>query len=440
MKKKIIVAGGGHGGIAAAAILAEQGYDVTVYEKNERKNMGYDWTDNFDPKAFVAAGIEMPPADKYKYKDDMTFYGPGEHRGIKQRVPQDELEINMERHDIYDVIITHAENAGVKFEYSCNVLSPLTCGDRVVGIKTDKGDFYGDMVIDSCGCNSPVRANLPDCCGIQKQPGPYEKFYTYRAFFNRANDDEVKDKYKAYLMPEGILGVSWVATEDTYTDVLIGRFEPFDLQEAERTIQYYRSSNPSLGTEMLRGGKFSEIPVRHALSVMVADGYAAIGDSAFMTMPIIGSGIANSLKAARMLADVIISDKDGIYSAETLWKYQLDYFKALGGGLAPLAQIKLLLTKITPRQVDYLIDNGILTWREMIFTANSTSLWKQVHLASDMPKRGLDIVKDPGLTKLLLGVVKDISATTAAVAAIPRHYGRYEVQKWAREYDKLFAV
>lgn len=48
MGKKIIVAGGGHGGIAAAALLAEHGFDVTVYEKNRREDMGYDWTDIFD--------------------------------------------------------------------------------------------------------------------------------------------------------------------------------------------------------------------------------------------------------------------------------------------------------------------------------------------------------------------------------------------------------
>ena len=42
MKKTIIVAGGGHGGIAVAALLAKRGYDVTVYEKNSRENMGYD--------------------------------------------------------------------------------------------------------------------------------------------------------------------------------------------------------------------------------------------------------------------------------------------------------------------------------------------------------------------------------------------------------------
>ena len=33
MSAKIIVAGGGHGGIAAAAHMAKNGLDVTVYEK-----------------------------------------------------------------------------------------------------------------------------------------------------------------------------------------------------------------------------------------------------------------------------------------------------------------------------------------------------------------------------------------------------------------------
>ena len=44
MKKKILVAGGGHGGIGCAALLAKNGFDVTVYDKNEREDMGYDWT------------------------------------------------------------------------------------------------------------------------------------------------------------------------------------------------------------------------------------------------------------------------------------------------------------------------------------------------------------------------------------------------------------
>ncbi|MCR5041882.1 MAG: NAD(P)-binding protein, partial [Clostridia bacterium] len=41
--EKIIVAGAGHGGLVAAAHFAKAGYDVTVYEKNAREDLGYDW-------------------------------------------------------------------------------------------------------------------------------------------------------------------------------------------------------------------------------------------------------------------------------------------------------------------------------------------------------------------------------------------------------------
>ena len=60
MAKQIIVAGGGHGGIAAAHLLAKRGYDVTVYERHTRENMGYDWTDIFDKKGFFAAEMDLP--------------------------------------------------------------------------------------------------------------------------------------------------------------------------------------------------------------------------------------------------------------------------------------------------------------------------------------------------------------------------------------------
>ena len=35
MGKTIIIAGAGHGGLAAGALLAEKGFDVTVYEKKK---------------------------------------------------------------------------------------------------------------------------------------------------------------------------------------------------------------------------------------------------------------------------------------------------------------------------------------------------------------------------------------------------------------------
>ena len=117
MDKKIVIAGAGHGGIAAGAILAKSGFDVTVYEKNKRKDMGYDWTDIFDRKAFTAIGMDVPDESKWSLKQDMTFFGPGMGIALRQKTPEDKLEIQMERKTLYDCLISYAEECGVKFEF-----------------------------------------------------------------------------------------------------------------------------------------------------------------------------------------------------------------------------------------------------------------------------------------------------------------------------------
>ncbi len=444
MGKKIIVAGAGHGGITAAAQLAKAGFDVTVYERGKKGELGYDWTDIFDPKALDLVGCPRPEEGKWEWKIDMTFFGPttkDEHK-IRQRVPNDpnEMEIKMERRDIYDLLINFAEGNGVKFEYEVNIEGPVMCGDRVVGIKTNKGEFLGDMVIDAAGAESPIRTNLPKCLGIQQHPVWGEKFYVYRAFYDLPVDPAtVEDKYKVMLLPDkGKIGIGWIATEENFSDLLIGRMDPFDLEEANATAEKYRKTNPQLGTKLLRGGQFTLIPVRQPLSILVADGYAAIGDSAFMTVPIIGSGIGNAIKNSKILAETIINDDTHTYSAETLWPYQVQYYKKMGAGIAPLAAVKLLLTRVTEDQLDYAINAGILTHYEMTITANHTSLWKFLHFDPNLPKRGLALIQDLDLTKKGVRVVRDVAEVMLVCSLMPKHYSRFAVQKWARAYDRIF--
>ena len=383
-------------------------------------------------------GIEMPSADLYEYKTDMAFYSTDEKTPIYQDTPDDEKEIKMERRDIYNLLIENAEKCGVKFEYEYNILGPIVDGTRVVGVKTDKGDVFADLVIDACGCMSPVRMNLPKNFRVQKAPIKNEKFYVYRAFFNKAPDVQAQDKYKVCMLPEGKSGIGWVASEEEYTDLLIGRFEPFDEVEAQRTAEYFRSKNPTLGTEIVRGGSFVQIPVRQPLSIMVCDGYAAIGDSAFMTVPIIGSGIANAFRAAKILAETVVSDTQGEYSGKTLWNYQYRFYKEYGAGLAPLAIVKLLLTKLTPEQLNYIFENGILTSQEMTITAKNTGMSDFFHFSPDLPKRGLAIVKDKVLLKELLWVAKKMVSVITVCAQLPKEYDRAAVCGWAWKYDQIF--
>ena len=439
MGKKIIVAGLGHGGIAAAALLAKNGYDVTVFEKKEQGTLGYDWTDIFAPAALRIAQIPMPPRNKYEFKENMTFFSPNAKRGLEQQVPHDELEIKMERKDIYELFINHAVSCGVKIEYGCEVLSPIVEGKRVVGINTSHGEKYADLIIDACGMNSPVRRNLPEELGIENEIARRERITIFRAFFNKATDEEVEAKFRVMLLEGDRLGVSWVASEEEHTDLLIGRFEEFDLDEVNYFADYLHTKCPRLGREIVRGGQFVEIPVRHPLSVMVADGYAAIGDSAFMTVPLIGSGIANSLKAAKMLSDTVINDKDGTYSAASLWNYQVKYYRALGAGLAPLECVKFLLLTLEPEELDYCFNSGMLNEDNITMTANFTALTDLFRFdIPDLLNKGVQVIKKPKLLKKILGCGASIAKVTAACAAMPPVWNEKAVRVWAKAYTKAF--
>lgn len=440
MGRKIIVAGGGHGGITAGMLLAQNGYDVTVFEKNSRENMGHDWTDIFDKKGFAAIGLELPDKDLYRLKHDMTFYGPAMQTALHQNTPADQLEIQMERRDIYNYIITHAEKAGVKFVFECAVKSAILYGNRIVGIKTENGDEFADLVIDACGMDSPVRKSLPGSLGIQRESIEYEQFYVYRAFRNKTAEVPDIDRFKLIMLPENKLGISWVATEDNYTDILIGRFHEFDMDEVNRSMDVLRSENPSIGTQTLRGGCFAKIPVRQPLGVLVADGYAAIGDSAFMTVPIIGSGIANSFKAARILADAVIADINNAFSAETLWKYQTDFYKYIGASLAPLACVKLMLARLEGHELDYIFATGILNADDMTIGADSTSLGAMLSgmKLDDIKTKVSGLINDKTVLKKVVRMGLELAKATAVTASMPKKYDRIHVLKWVRKYNDCF--
>lgn len=440
MGKKIIIAGGGHGGIAAGALLAKEGFDVTVYEKNKREDMGYDWTDIFDRKALFAIGLGMPPEDKYLLKNDMAFYNPSLTTVLKQHVPEEELEIQMERKEIYNMLISYAEENGVKFEYETPVKAPAMLGSRIVGVELEKGVEYADLVIDAAGINSPLRTQLPDYLGIQNEVKEFEQFYVYRGFFNKPAPSK-DEKFRVFLFFDNKAQICWVADDGEYTDVLIGRFEPITMDDVNDTLIKLRDKNPDLGTELIRGGQFVNIPVRQPLGVMVADGYAAIGDSAFMTVPVIGSGIANCLKAAKILADTVIADKDGLYDAETLWKYQRGYYKKLGNGLAPVASIKLMLTRLTCPELDYIFENEILNADDMTIGADANNILAFVKDMADfdsLKKKFSGISKNSVVFKKVARMAGEIAKVTAATSSMPISYNRKLVCAWVKRYNACF--
>ncbi len=437
MNKKILVAGAGHGGIIAAYNLALKGYDVTVFEKEKNlQALGYDWEDAFDIEAFEKANIPVY-AEGIKDCPNIHFHGPNEGQEIIQD-RKGKQNVRMYRKDLYRHIVTLAENAGVKFKYKVTVKSPLMLGDRVAGLVTDKGDFYADLVIDSAGVNSPVRENLPEHLGVKNHIDYPETLCAYRAYYNKV--EKCEDSYHVYFLDEGGRGLNWVVTQGDYVDVLLGRLEDFYDGEIDEFVKKLRLIAPQMGKRVLKGGVVKKIPVRQPLGLMVADGYAAIGDCACMTIPLLGSGIYQSFCAGAILAETIANDKNGCYNARTLYEYQKKYFSLFASSNATIAIFKSMLTSLSFEEVEFFMSGDVISTDDLIFTNSEPSIksFFEKYPPSEIARRFKTIKSNPDFLDKIKQVAKRFSLYKAVSATMPNEYVYDDIIKWSKRYEQFF--
>lgn len=430
MGKKIVIVGAGHGGLIAGAKLAQCGFDVTVYEKKMRRELGYDWLDAVDPRAFYEVGLELPKDINFEKNGDMRFYNPALSAPLTV-ASNGNGSTKVERRLIYDLLLDYAEKSGVKFVFGCPVLGPVMNGTRVTGIETLGGTVSADLVIDSAGLDSPVRKTLPVDCGVDRDYGYGECFFAYRAYFDKLPAPEPEVPYEIFLMHQGQRGISWVVTETDCVDVLIGRVSPLSDSEIQETLEQMRQFSPQIGHTVVRGGDgVHKIPVRRPLSVMVCDGYAAVGDSAYMTMPMNGSGICAALRAGVMLSDTVRADQDELYSAETLWDYNRRYILHFGLNFASIDTLKNILLCMSSKGVDFLFDKQIITPDDINFSRAKSESGASF---SDMLGR---VSRGMGNLPVLLrtaGALSKGDGLKKVYRQIPEKYEPEAVAKWKDE-------
>ena len=429
MGKKIVIAGAGHGGLVAGAVLAKAGYDVTVYERKIRSELGYDWEDAIDMRVFAECGLEPPKKEHYAFNGDMKYYNPNLKAPLV--VPANgKGSAVFERKEIYDVLIDNAEKSGVKIIYSTEILSPVMDGLRVVGIRTSDGVVDADLVIDAAGINTPLRSRLPVCCNIDRDYGYGECFYAFRGYFDKVPGHEPDVAYEIFLMHQGERGLSWVVTKDDYVDVLIGRMAPMSKTKLAKTLDEMRAFSPQIGETLLRGGTQEQIPVRRPLSVMVCDGYAAVGDAAYMTVPMTGSGICASMRAGILLAETVMEDKDEVYSRETLWNYNRKYILHFGQSFAAIDILKNIMLCTEVEGVNFLFDKGIITENDMSFGKGKEEGGMSF---SDMVARATRGISNLPVLLRTAGALTKGDNVKKVYQSIPETYDEKAVLKWKQD-------
>lgn len=373
--KKIIVAGAGHGGLIAAAKLAKAGYDVCLFEKEARENLGHDWEDRFTFSVLTdAVEASEVPQGSWRYRGDCAFISPSHRTEVKIKYTEENRQKVMWRKPLVKMLLDYADKCGVKFFFGARVLAPIVENDRVVGITTSDKEERADMIIDAAGVFSPLRTALPDEFHIEKSVKRGDVFYAYRAYYDLKERVTPECPFEVYLYHECERGLSWFLTNADSADVLIGRIDPVSDEKVEEQTAIFRKNHPWLGEKILHGGNYGVIPVRRPLEVIVADGYAAVGDSAFMTTPMNGMGIDLSIKAGLLLAETIKSDEKGLFTKETLWRYNRDFHKLYGGDTAKNEGLKNALLSLPAEGVDFLFDNAVIQSADLAGAGRNTNI------------------------------------------------------------------
>jgi len=437
---KILVAGAGHGGLVAASWLAKCGSEVTVVEQNPEENLGYDWEDVFNLDCFREAGVPMPEPEEYRPSSHMTFYSPSRRQSIAAYIPPEQCtEFSMARRPILRRLIAFARANGVAFEFETAVQRPLVEGSRVTGLAVHgpggPRELDADLVIDAAGMDSPVRWQLPERFGIEREFARDQYFTIYRVAYGHTGKAPLNGPFSIYFFPLGHPGIAWVAEESAERiDFVVGTFEDVDLSFVEQVRQSLRERHPEMGDAVCREGKTCKIPVRRPISRMVADGYAAVGDAAAMTVPIIGAGICDSIRAGGFLAHAVLSPANKHCTAAELWPYQVEFMRQIGAVHASLDIAKDFLLKLRPEKLDYIFKNKLLvaedmisgrTGRELKITGEQLASRKILHLANL-----------PLLTRMT-GMLSACNLLKLCALNIPMRYNEDAVRAWAALYNGI---
>ena len=429
---KIVFIGAGMASLVASERLARAGFDVSVYEKDSYDNLSYDWHDDVNRDAFDMFNLPLPKEGTYFPKRNWTFVPPAERIEVSLHIPEKELDWSTERRILAQQNGDRAKDV-VDFHFSSPVESLIVEDGKVKGVTVGGEKVYADLVVDNSGAMSPFRGQLPKAAHVTANPQKNEIFVAYRAFHKKA--DGVKDPEntnKAYLKHLGEEGISWSIIDPAGTvNVLIGRAE-LPKETFDNALSALKRSNPIIGDEIVRGGINCVIPIRYPLTRMVADGYVAIGDAAFMTIPMIGSGIENSMKAACILADTIIENRS--VDKKDLWKYQVRYYRLRGADHVGVDVLKRWLLGAKPSDLDWLFEKGVVDDSNMAAGATGRLI---VLSPKDLVQK---VVRGYTRLPLLLRMNSMLmrSKKAAKIAKrIPEEYDENKISKWETKIEKL---
>lgn len=281
--------------------------------------------------------------------------------------------------------LMYLEKMGVEVVHGVDVRKLLVRDGFISGIEgidtNDKTIFRktAKVVIDASGAASILRANLPIKSWIEREIDKENDLESTGRFileFDPVTDDDswFSPKYCLIHLDQFLApgGYAWTFPKgETKVNIGLGiqkksldrRNALYGLNDTLRTlIDRYVKANIVLGNPREPNGPLDlgnsygvwQVSVRRQNDCLVANGYAIIGDAAWMPRPIDAGGMGPALYASVVLGRTIVeSIESGDVSENGLWKYNVEYVKLYGYQMASFEVLRRYLQTLSNDDINF---------------------------------------------------------------------------------------
>jgi digeranylgeranylglycerophospholipid reductase len=279
--------------------------------------------------------------------------------------------------------VADAKKFGTEFMYESTAEKLISDDGRITGVAGRKADgsnfsLTAKIVIDATGASSVLRRFMPISSKIEKEIDPDDVVGTGRYIldFDPAMEDKAffASEYCIIHLDQFIApaGYAWVFPKGK-NKVNIGlgvsksgldrRNRRFGLNDnLQSLIDKYVADNPVIKNPKQPDADSDsgntkgnwQVPVRRHNDCMVANGFAIVGDSAWMPRPIDAGGISPAIYGGTILGRVVAEAIEaGDTSEGSLWKYNVDYMNTHGYPMASFEVLRRYLQTVTNEQINY---------------------------------------------------------------------------------------
>ncbi|MEM1994363.1 MAG: NAD(P)/FAD-dependent oxidoreductase [Nitrososphaerales archaeon] len=393
----VIVVGGGVAGLTtaiAAAKHSNQNLRILVIDRNPGSEVG-----KKSPNGWVCGDAVSKRSLEYASSNSGIVYGAPEieHsvKGVLLFSPDHETSVLFEgegyllnRKLFAKKQMQEAEKLGVEFRFNTAITGLLSEGKQIVGVigrevnGQSKFSATAKLVVDATGAASRLRTYLPIESKIEREidrddleaTGRYIYTFTPRredkTYFDPDYclihlDQELAPGGYCWTFPKGKnkvnigLGVQKKALNDRNR-----RLNRSDTLQS--LIDAYVSRNIALSEPQLsqdqndQGNTFGnwQVPVRRQNECLVANGYALVGDSAWMPRPIDAGGIGPALYGGTILGKLAAEAVEASdTSEEWLWRYNLEYMRLYGYQMASFEVLRRYLQTLSNEDINFGMKN-----------------------------------------------------------------------------------